>query len=1717
MAVPSESELVSSPEFQALPPPIQAQAIATYRQRFAAPAAAEEQEGGAPVADQEDQAAEQAAVEPAPAAVTTKTAAKPPFAWAKMADHPGFKSLSRQSQDELKQEYYERFEKPLGISRNDSQTSPGMAERALGGARGVIGSFQKTLGLFAGQPEWVKAGQENERVSQQTSYDLPNPSEGWEQVKNLGSLDFYKQVLTHYLPAAMPYIAGAVAGGQAGALAGAAVGAPTGPGEAVTIPAGALLGAMIGLFGVGFTQTYGDAHQEYLDKHPGDFDGANDYGMKQAGISGAVAMAAEPLSLVGGGAAVPAIARGMTGAAVPIVKEAAAAPLKRALGQLIIQSTTGVGGQVLGNAVRQGQDPSASLTDGLAQAGLSQLAFALPGIVRASRVAKGAMVHSLGSAEESAKAAGKDKGPEGGILDKVQWDPSTGMQIPEHGYYPEPPPPIIDPSTGMEVSQHAEIPVQGREVWQEQPFAKGYEPERPAPIIGEEEVPVAPDYSLANPPASMIAESKDLPHGWEEEPFARMPREAQRPAEEQPSTEVPKPEGVPFMITKLMKARLKSEGYSDAEIGTMKPADAFEIIRSREEERQNPEKMQDVPPGTQEPAAPEPTPNAEAAATASSPTAEAQRTPLKERQEPEKVPPETEPKNAYDITDYLQRLEKRKPGTIERYQKTLARRGQAGPLAPEEAPETGLKPGEEAILTGGTDAEKAALATVAGSRQRIAKRAQASLAPTGGEPVQPGTLEALQARAKAMFGDRGPLVELSQRLTNGAAGEMDAAARVIRVAHDAVDKAGTLDHEGWHWAKEFLLNPLEKRVVEGKFRENSQFSKRVAAQLSGSANERARGQLISGDEREAHGFQLWQQGKLKADTSLGRIFDKISEQFERVRNWVAGSGFKSAEDVFRSVSKGDLVGRQDTGGGMRQSAPAGVRSSLGPTASQIREPFRRRVEATGQTAEQKVDQVADALTRLGPSDPYTKGVNTHVLNMDANAKNHLAATIAQNQGPYMEKASGGTQTWRENYAGAEKILRAAEYTDSAGNKFKGPQAYLRTVLEEKGRKAVDTKNAIARRILLDASASHVIDSRGDRYGTVEQRRNWTFALAQHELLQAKVMGSESEIARALQSIQSIPKMQSLKGIALAKDLERFHAGKYDALSLGDAMDAYDDPAKIKSFLQDVWKPKWHDYPKEVWMNGLLSNPAILFKKTITDGLLRAAMGPEDVVASLFGRMRGAQDRVYAGEALARWRSQITSSVDAFTAAKQMFKNGQGNFVENAPRHAFQGKIGDIVRLPSRAIEAVNEFAQVKAYAETVQALAHRTAIREGLTGQAYEARYADLVAHPSEAIKMEALDASKYLTAQKELGDFGKRLQGLVNSTPLLKVVMPFVKTPINLLKLGIERSPLAPALGEVRDAIAAGGIARDKALARMSIGTAGAVALASLAKQGLITGDGPTDPQAMAVKRRTGPQGGERWQPRSLLIGGRYYSYGNIEPLGILLGSVASFVELHDQMQGMEADKAAGAIVGSIAKTIVSRTYLQGLSDLIGALSDPERHGQSYIGRMAGSLVPSGVAQTNRMLDPDLRETQGIFDQVKARIPGLAQTMPVRRDVAGEPITLGGTMGNIPYFPVFTSHQAADEVANKLESVGAKLKPVERKINRWDLTAEQHAEYAQLAGERLWPMLERVTSQSAFDNYPQDAQLRIIRRVEEMAHRTATLQMKQKYPELRRPPARAS
>lgn len=293
-------------------------------------------------------------------------------------------------------------------------------------------------------------------------------------------------------------------------------------------------------------------------------------------------------------------------------------------------------------------------------------------------------------------------------------------------------------------------------------------------------------------------------------------------------------------------------------------------------------------------------------------------------------------------------------------------------------------------------------------------------------------------------------------------------------------------------------------------------------------------------------------------------------------------------------------------------------------------------------------------------------------------------------------------------------------------------------------------------------------------------------------------------------------------------------------------------------------------------------------------------------------------------------------------------------------------------------------------------------------------------------IAQRALESAREGTFTSELakGTLGRDAQNFINAHPSLRFAMPFIRTPINLLKFAGQRldapgfaaafaaskSPkLAKSLAAsnnrvIQDALSDDPRRKFEALGRLSLGFGAVTYFLNQATAGSITGRGPTDPTHRKLLESTG------WKPYSILVGSSYVSYQRIDPFSTVIGLAADlatygqYADIDDQTDG---EVLLGSFVSALSNNITQKSYLTGLSNIVGVLEDPVRNGQKYIQQFGSSFVPNVLNQAEDVSDPHLREVRSMMDAFQSKIPGLSNDLPAIRNILGEKVTKPRSLGS--------------------------------------------------------------------------------------------------------------
>ena len=532
-------------------------------------------------------------------------------------------------------------------------------------------------------------------------------------------------------------------------------------------------------------------------------------------------------------------------------------------------------------------------------------------------------------------------------------------------------------------------------------------------------------------------------------------------------------------------------------------------------------------------------------------------------------------------------------------------------------------------------------------------------------------------------------------------------------------------------------------------------------------------------------------------------------------------------------------------------------------------------------------------------------------------------------------------------------------------------------------------------------------------------------------LQMAFKGTQTDIARALSALRITNQVdKSMMNLDVAKLIDNVGGNE----TMETAIKMYAQGGDVVNRLQ-MAKALTKKFTKvdamyEVWINGILSGYYSHVKniaggvamvlsdnaegigaasmQVFTKGMFGAKRDVTfgDVQAKMFGQFMAMREAIVASGRAGFFRedpdmlglgSKLDTNMannqggpDAFSAAGMQYEGNYGKAID------FAGTVFTMGRLPMRALQAEDAFFKVVSYRGALYEEAYRTARQEGLKGDALSTRVADLVTAPTKEMVATAQELAKDVTLQTEMVGNWKKVQGLFRGRA--RWLVPFYKTPTNALLYVAERSPFARWTNRYKANIAAGGAKAAKAKSRWAMGSAAMGMLFHEYNADNITGGISADSRVRAAYTRQGIM------PYSIKIGGEWVSYNAFEPVSTLIGVVADVNEIinHPDTDERNALEIIAGVTGAIGYNMTNKTFLAGLAKVLEAVRDPQRRSAAVLKQYLGSMVPGSAAMNDlRKLNNDLKTIKkDILDPLKAKLPGFSETLGIKRDLWGRPIS---------------------------------------------------------------------------------------------------------------------
>lgn len=636
-------------------------------------------------------------------------------------------------------------------------------------------------------------------------------------------------------------------------------------------------------------------------------------------------------------------------------------------------------------------------------------------------------------------------------------------------------------------------------------------------------------------------------------------------------------------------------------------------------------------------------------------------------------------------------------------------------------------------------------------------------------------------------------------------------------------------------------------------------------------------------------------------------------------------------------------------------------------------------------------------------------------------------------------------------------------------------------------------------------------------------------------LYANISGEVSEAGRTLYAVGKLPDVD-LKGRAAQLDSILFNADAEDVEYIGELYSVLPTQSAKGKFTQQTILAKSMDVVTEIWINSILTAPTTHMVNIIGNMSFATLRTLETSLAGVIGRGRtamfGGTERIRSREALIQLQAMKDTVFDALLVAGKTFateepsdivskidvRNRRAIGTTGDPREivnqfrngnimtGFVNTLGSYYRLGGRALLAEDEFFKAIGYRSSLRQLAYQRgfdvydqAIATGKTAEeaaaAQSKTISNLMQNPPLDIVETARDAAREMTFQGDLGVTMSKLQNVM-SHPLLKLWVPFFKTPTNVVGETFKRTPLALAHPQIFKKIAAGGREADIVMARITTGSAIMGTFAYLAsgaehpdKEIIIMGSGPSDRKAKQAMARLG------MQPFSINFkqdDGTYKSvtYSRLDPISGLLAMSAdmAYYAQYENDPAVLEGLAQAAVLG-ISNYALDMPFLQGVQDMtriFQSADDPmtmldnfsKTFGEKAVtaGLSAVPTVSSFTAGLERIDDPAASSPllpaegflgedptqlpsfmQGFYtalQKAKARNPFFSEGVPPQLNLWGEVRQHGTGAGWEFWSPIRIQDTKFSPLDEEFMRLGGGLSMPRKKISDVLLNAEQYNRY---------------------------------------------------------------
>lgn len=590
--------------------------------------------------------------------------------------------------------------------------------------------------------------------------------------------------------------------------------------------------------------------------------------------------------------------------------------------------------------------------------------------------------------------------------------------------------------------------------------------------------------------------------------------------------------------------------------------------------------------------------------------------------------------------------------------------------------------------------------------------------------------------------------------------------------------------------------------------------------------------------------------------------------------------------------------------------------------------------------------------------------------------------------------------------------------------------------------------------------------------------------------------------------------KSFDGVEITQEMKDHILGAYNKDGSYDQKDLTQRVEDVKDQLAEQMQRTVGDYTRAWRYLAMLGNPKTHIRNLVSNAAMAVTRAQKNVLA------RTMEDLFVTENRTKTWK-RATDDVKAFAQeamneyVAEKGKYNEGDDIKSRKDIFFTKGANWAAKKNSDLLAWEDNLFSKSVYRSTLQE--YLTA--NGIKTKADIAKNGKLVAKAKAYAEAQAKEA----TFQQD-SYIAKKISEIENRNAFNKVlfgaVMPFKTTPINIAKTAVQYSPLSFARS-IYDfvQVGRGKMNASDAIDRLSKGITGtSLSLIgfALASMGVLNGAGEDDKEGQ-YDYQLGKQ------TYSVNIGGNTYSLNWLSPTAMPLFVGVNFYEQLVDDKEWNAD----VIFEALAQTLDPMSEMSFLSSLDDVLKSYESGAAKFMGifQSAGKsyisqFFPTILSQLASTFDSKKRVTkaspdsgfkfgEGLWNQIKYKLPGLRNTLEPATDIWGNELTqsenfLGRALESF-FAPYSRKENLTSDVDEELKDLydevgdNALLPNIpygyfDYKGEKYKMSDEEYTQFKETYGQTAYDTLEQLMETRAYKNASADEKADMVKKVYDYA-----------------------